>query len=532
MDKRNDAIYEKLSSDRYTPFSLAFKLGAKAILESASFSHGKERYSILMVEEAFKIFQDKSGVWFIINGEKKPANLNVDSAESMADSATKAESTESTTESRADSKDYKNSPDILDILSYIAAQNKRANNNIPLPASGIGYLGYEFCAKCDTIVLETQTDSLEIPESIFIVGHIYIIFDHFSEELHIFGLNYNEHEIDLNKAIERLKKRINDLDFSYLQIPVAQDSGSQIAQIPASQDSSYPVDFKILTDIKESKSEFIAQVLHLKECITNGDLLQAVPSRRLQIQCEIDALEAYRRLRLSNPSPYLFYINFGDFEIVGASPESLVRVRGGNATIRPIAGTRRRGKNDAEDERLKLELLSDEKEKAEHLMLVDLARNDLGKVCEIGSVEVVSFMQCEVFSHVIHLVSQVNGKVKKDISSMQVLRSSFPAGTVSGAPKIRAIELLSSIEKTKRNFYAGAIGYVDIEGGLDFCIAIRCALRQENIWNLQAGAGIVYDSIPEREWEETNEKLNSMISVLTQALNPANALANTMGEIK
>lgn len=468
MNKRNDAIYEKLSSDRYTPFSLAKKLGAKAVLESASFSHGKERYSILMIEEAFKVIQDDMGISFVIEGKREDVSISI------------------------------KNPDILDVLSYIALQNQKPNNNIPLPAAGIGYLSYEFCVHCDTIFLEKQIDELNIPESNFIVGHIYIIFDHFSEELHIFGLNYNEHKIDLAKSIDSLKKRINDLDFSYLQ------------------EAEIPSPCEILTNLEQTKTDFINQVTTLKQCITDGDLLQAVPSRRLQIKCETSALEVYRKIRLSNPSPYLFYINFGDYEIVGASPESLVRVRNGNATIRPIAGTRRRGKNDAEDEKLKLELLNDKKEKAEHLMLVDLARNDLGRVCEVGSVKTTRFMECEVFSHVIHLVSDVNGKILPNITSIQVLRSAFPAGTVSGAPKIKAIELLSTLEKTKRSFYAGAIGYIDIEGGLDFCIAIRCALKQNDIWTLQAGAGIVYDSNPQREWEETNEKLNSMRSVIEQ----------------
>ena len=234
----------------------------------------------------------------------------------------------------------------------------------------------------------------------------------------------------------------------------------------------------------------------------------------MQLESEIPALDVYRRLRTLNPSPYLFYIDFGKYQLVGSSPESLVRSRNGKSSIRPIAGTCRRGKNDAEDEFLKEKLLSDPKERAEHLMLVDLARNDLGRVSEPGTVKVTRNMECELFSHVIHLVSEVEGKTKLGLKPIEVLRSAFPAGTVSGAPKISAIEIVSSLEREKRNFYAGAVGYLDADGDLDFCIAIRCALRQGNVWTLQAGSGIVYASDPEREWEETGEKLGAMVQVV------------------
>ena len=208
------------------------------------------------------------------------------------------------------------------------------------------------------------------------------------------------------------------------------------------------------------------------------------------------------------------YLDFGNRQIVGSSPESLVRVREGVASIRPIAGTRRRGKTSAEDEALKADLLGDPKENSEHLMLVDLARNDLGRVCTKGSVKVTRYMDCEYFSHVMHLVSDVEGTVQPGIKQIQVLRSAFPAGTVSGSPKIKAIEILSGLEKEKRRFYAGAIGYLQTSGDLDFCIAIRCALKQGPLWTLQAGGGIVYDSNPEREWQETCEKLGALRAVL------------------
>ena len=481
MEKRTDCIYLSLASERYTPYSLARKIGAKAILESARFNAGKERYSILMAEEAFHILQDDDGVAFIIDGRRVPFY--------------KQDSQNDNTVVIPGSK-KKHETDILDALQYVADQNDLSSYDIPVPASGIGYLSYEFCARCDTITLSPQSDELHIPESEFVAGHLYLIFDHFTERLHVFALNYTEHQIDLQKTVDKLKRRLEDLDFSYLTPP------------------EDPAPCSMITDLEQSKREYIEKVEALKKHIVAGNIVQAVPSRRIQLECETSALEIYRRLRSVNPSPYLFYLDFGSHQLIGSSPESLVRVRNGIASIKPIAGTRRRGKDAEEDAALKAELLSNDKERAEHLMLVDLARNDLGRVCEAGSVNVVRYMDCEMFSHVMHLVSDVQGKVRKGVKQIQVLRSAFPAGTVSGAPKISAIEILSSLEKTKRRFYAGAVGYLQSSGDLDFCIAIRCALKQDKLWSLQAGGGIVYDSSSEREWEETNEKLGALRAVL------------------
>ena len=481
MEKRNDSIYKCISNSRYTPYLLAKKIGAIGILESASFQKGRERYSILMTEMAFKTIQNQDEIYFEVEGKKILFDKkNIESKDALGRT--------------------KNC-DILDALVYIATQNPTPQGNlseIPLPASGLGYLSYEFAKHCDNIRFFEQKDELEIPESEFIAGHIYIVFDHYTEEIHIFGLNYNEHQIDLNKAMDKLLKRMNDMDFSYVE------------------EENQTFDYKMVTDLEQSKKEYIEKVNALKKHIVAGDIIQAVPSRRIQIECDVDALTVYGKLRKVNPSPYLFYINFGDFQFTGASPESLVRVRRGKATIHPIAGTIHRGKNDEEDEILKKELKSNPKEQAEHLMLVDLARNDLGRVCKSGSVSVPQYMDCELFSHVIHLVSSTEGLVRDDVKPIQVLRASFPAGTVSGAPKISAMQILSGLENTKRRFYAGAVGYIQTNGDLDFCIAIRCTLKKGNIWNLQAGGGIVYDSNPEREFTETCEKLGALIDTLTK----------------
>ncbi len=459
-------IYEILPADRFTPFGLAKKFGAKAILESANFSTGKDRYSMIMLDEAFRVIQDDAGIAIVINGERRPVYAM-------------------------------NQGDILDVLNDIAAQNPAEPGiDFPLPAAGMGYLSYEFCARCDTIHLAKQEDQLGIPESAFIIGHTFLVFDHFCEKLYICAQNYKEHEIDLQAAIDKIKVRLNDLDFSYLAEP----------------QTEYTTE--VITDEEQSKIEYCEKVEALKKHIFDGNIVQAVPSRRLQIKSEVPAIEIYRRLRSVNPSPYMFLLDFGEYQLTGASPESLVRVRDGEAMIHPIAGTRRRGKDALEDKALMDELLNDPKERAEHLMLVDLARNDLGRVCETGTVEVTRYMFTELYSHVIHLVSEVIGKISEKTPAIKVLRASFPAGTVSGAPKTSAIEILSGLEKHKRNFYAGAVGYIGNKNNLDFCIAIRCALKQGNIWSLQAGGGIVHASNAEREYTETCEKLGAMRAVI------------------
>ncbi|MDD5834513.1 MAG: chorismate-binding protein [Treponema berlinense] len=474
-----DSVYKCISSERYTPYSLARKIGAVGILESASFAKGRERYSILMAEEAFKIVQDDDGVAFLIDGSRVPFVPVEDSLDALG---------------------RKKPADILDALLYVARQHKNFENSsdIPVPASGMGYLSYEFARRCDNIRFFEQEDELGVPESLFIAGHIYIVFDHFTETMHIFGFNYKEHKIDIEVAVEKMVKRINDMDFSYVENEIGK------------------FEYKILTDIEQSKREYIQKVEELKKHIVDGDIIQAVPSRRVQIECKATALQVYGKLRKVNPSPYMFYLDFGNFQLTGASPESLVRVREGKASIHPIAGTIHRGKNEAEDEELSKTLRENPKERAEHLMLVDLARNDLGRVCKSGSVTVPQYMECERYSHVIHLVSNTEGFVREGVKPIQVLRASFPAGTVSGAPKISAMQILSRLEKIKRRFYAGAVGYIQNNGDLDFCITIRSCLCKDGIFSLQAGGGIVYDSTPEREFTETQEKLGALIDTLTK----------------
>ncbi len=473
----NSVSILSIPGERFTPFSLAKKLGALAVLESASFKKGKERYSILLLDEAFRIIQEADQVVIEVDGRRSPwvwAEQDVRTPSSKP-------------------------RDILDALSEVAQQNSAAVPHLPVPGAGIGFLGYEFVRRCDTVQLTLGEDSLGIPEAEFIVGHLYIIFDHYTDMLHLVGLNYAQHRIDLEKALAQVRARLDDLDFTYLAPPDA------------------AVSLEIMSDEEADKTIFCRGVENLQRHIVAGDIIQAVLSRRLICRSDLNALEGYRRLRSTSPSPYMFYLNFGPYALVGASPESLVRLRDGVASIRPIAGTRRRGATPDEDAILETELLKDPKERAEHLMLVDLARNDLGRVCLPGSVIVTRNMEVERFSHVMHIVSEVEGTPNPTISPAQVLRSAFPAGTVSGAPKLRAIELVSQEERYRRSFYAGAVGYFDVHGGFDTCITIRSALVKDGSWHLQAGAGIVHASKPEREWEETNEKLAALRAALGTA---------------
>ncbi|MFW5812325.1 MAG: chorismate-binding protein [Alkalispirochaetaceae bacterium] len=457
MGKKNQII-KILSGERFTPYTLARKLDAVALLESATFEEGRSRYSLLMLNEAFRVYQAGEEVRFSTDRRRY----------------------------RVVSK----ARDILGVLQYFADQHTAPYQDFPFPAGGIGYLAYEFAGMCDSIRFRARKDPLDMPEALFIFGHVFIVFDHYADQLYLIGLNYDEHEIDLASALDETEQRINDLDFNYLQ----------------NDDRAYPA--RTIDD--GDPDAYRAGVDTVRQEIIAGNLLQGVLSRRLAVETEIPALEAYRRLRSANPAPYLFYINFKESELFGASPEVHLKVKNGRATMRPIAGTRRRGADRMEDLALERELLEDPKERAEHLMLVDLARNDLGRVCAPGSVEVTQFMQVERYSRVMHIVSQVEGNLAEVAAGPRALRATFPAGTVSGAPKIRAIETIDALEPQRRGFYAGLVGYLEPQGGLDTCIAIRTALKKDGVLYMQAGAGIVYDSDPEKELQETRAKLAAL----------------------
>ena len=453
----------KINGERFTPLSLAKKLGAKALLESASFQRGRERYSFLLVREAFRVFQ--KGDSFFMSRDGSTLALK--------------------TRAR----------DILDVTAHFSRQHDGAATPFPLPTGGVGYLSYEYCRRFDDIRLREKPDPLAIPDALFLFGSVFLVFDHYSDTIFLVGVDYREKEIDITRALDETERRIEDLDFNHMAPPRKDWS---VERIPR----------------EGEKERFLSGVESVREEIIRGNLLQGVLSRRVQVRTDMPALEAYRSLRTLNPSPYMFYIDFEDFQLFGASPEVHVKARDGIATIRPLAGTRRRGRTPVEDIGLEKELLADEKERAEHLMLVDLARNDLGRVSVPGSVTVTELMEVERYSHVMHIVSNVEGKLAPGKTGIDALRATFPAGTVSGAPKIRAIEVIDSLEPEKRGFYAGVVAHVESDGSLDSCITIRSALKMGDTVTLQAGAGIVYDSVPEKEYEETEAKLGALARAL------------------
>jgi anthranilate synthase component 1 len=457
-------LVRKIAGDKYTPFGLARKLRARVILESASLSRGRARYSLLLVQEAFRVIQEAD----------RQLVVQIERAWRRLESGRQ---------------------DILDYIETVAAEHEPAEFDFPVPAGGLGFLSFEFARYCDSMIIPERSDPLGLPEAAFIFGHVFLIFDHFTDEIIVLGLNYQEHTIDLAAAMQECIDRIKDRDFNYL--------ADEKTVAPAA----------ILNE-KETEEDYLGAVAAIKEEIRKGWLLQCVPSRRLTVECDLDALEAYRNLRSANPSPYLFYLDFGRFQLFGASPEVHVKIRRGRAIVRPLAGTRRRGSTPGEDLQLEEELLKDEKERAEHLMLVDLARNDLGRVCRPGSVEVSSFMQVERYSRVMHIVSQVEGELLAGTKPSAVIRATFPAGTVSGAPKIQAVNTIARLERFPRAFYAGLIGYLEPNGQLDTCITIRSAAKIGNRFYLQAGGGIVADSTPQRELEETREKLRATAGAL------------------
>ncbi len=349
-----------------------------------------------------------------------------------------------------------------------------------LPFSGglVGFFSYDIVRSFEQLP-SSCPDSLNCPDAHFIIPTHLLCFDHLKQDVIL--VSYKKKKVDL-EGLE-------------------QNEGSREIE-----------EFSVSSPHSEmGRAEFEAGVVKAKEYIKEGDIFQAVLSRRVEADYTGDPLSFYRNLRATNPSPYMFYLDF-DNVVVGSSPEMLVRSRDGIVTLRPLAGTRRRGRTREEDELLKLEMLLDEKERAEHVMLVDLGRNDLGRIARSGSVEVTELMEIEKYSHVQHIVSNITAELDTGKDAFDVFRSSFPAGTVTGAPKIRAMEIIEELEKSRRGIYAGAVGYFDFSGNLDFAISIRTMFTVGTKAYFQAGAGIVADSVPEREFAETENKLGALIT--------------------
>jgi anthranilate synthase component 1 len=362
----------------------------------------------------------------------------------------------------------------------------------------LGYLGYDCVKEIEHIPLREPTAG-DIPDAILGLFHSVVKFDHRKQMITI---TYNV-VVDETRSIEEQysegRHKLADL--------IARVGIQSITE------NTFVCDPSLMTSDTD-KETFCESVRRAKEHIYEGDIFQVVLSRKVHIPFTGDPFPIYRALRIINPSPYLFYLEFGEVRLIGSSPEVLVKVQERIVTVMPIAGTCKRGANEEEDKVLEEKLMADEKEAAEHVMLVDLGRNDIGRVSEYGSVQVPVFKKLKRFSHVIHIISEVNGKMKADMSSVDTLRACFPAGTVSGAPKVRAMEIINELEPVRRGIYAGAVGYLGFDGTLDTCIAIRTIIASNGELTIQAGAGIVADSIPEQEFLETENKARALLTAL------------------
>lgn len=367
----------------------------------------------------------------------------------------------------------------------------------------VGYIGYDTVRFFENIP-DKNKDSLKIPDTLLILTDSLLIFDRLNHTIKILSNVILPKNSNLLKKKQLYQKAIKDIELmhsNFKRFVMRKKKSSKLAGLSVS------------SNLK--KSEFMNMVNQAKDYIKKGDVIQVVLSQRFKVKTNKDAFTIYRSLRSLNPSPYMYYLKLKDFYIIGSSPETLVRCENGLVQTRPIAGTRKRGKNEAEDRQLEKELLADEKERAEHLMLVDLGRNDLGRISKAGKVKVDDFMRVERYSHVMHLVSEVSATLdKKRFDIYDVLKAAFPAGTVSGSPKIRAMEIIDELENTKRSLYAGAIGYFSFSHNLDTCIAIRTILLKDGFAYVQAGAGIVADSVAQKEYQESVNKASALIEAI------------------
>ncbi|MGO2604374.1 MAG: anthranilate synthase component I [Leuconostoc mesenteroides] len=382
------------------------------------------------------------------------------------------------------------SKDPLLALQNLVVVQEQPVEELPFQGGAIGYVGFDTVACYEK--LEQPKDELDMPDSHLFLYENFVIFDHRQEKIKIVVDNVYSGRQNLEHVVLAIENK--------LKLPVA--------------DELVPVKLHELNPKSNVTPEQFKEIVnHTKELIQEGDMFQMVPSQRFSFEFEDKPFDFYRQLRRTNPSPYMYYMDYGDYQIIGSSPESLVTVRGETVTTNPIAGTRKRGQTLTEDVAIAKELKTNEKELAEHRMLVDLGRNDLGKVSEYGSVKVTTLLEIQKYRYIMHLVSEVSGKLRAHTPAIEALKATLPAGTVSGAPKVRALQRIYEMEPVKRGVYAGAIGYLSRDNQMDFAIAIRTMVVKSNKGYVQAGAGIVYDSIAENEYQETLNKAKALLRV-------------------
>ncbi len=478
-------VYKEILGDLETPVSAYFKIARKAkysfLLESVEGEEKVARFSFLAKDPEL-VVQSKDGIVKIIrHATGKPS---VQTAK------------------------VKDTP--LSFIRDILGQYKFvALPGLPRFCGGlVGYLSYDIVRFFEKLP-HTTKDDLKLPDTYLVLAKDLIIFDHLNHKIkviscaHINPEGSTQHKLqEYQRSIARIDALIRELNKPFIK----KGKGAKAKKArPVKTKSNF------------TSPQFRRIVEEAKEKIHAGDIIQVVLSQRFEVDLATEPFNIYRTLRGINPSPYMYYLDFPDVKIAGSSPELLIRCEDGVVETRPIAGTRPRGKDEGQDAALAKELLGDPKEKAEHIMLVDLGRNDLGRVCEQGTVQISEFMNIEKYSHVMHIVSNVRGKLQADKDGLDVLQAAFPAGTVSGAPKIRAMEIIDELEKVDRGPYAGCIGYFSFSGNLDTCITIRTIVVKGKKAYVQAGAGIVADSVPEKEYQETVNKAKAQLKAIEMA---------------
>jgi anthranilate synthase component 1 len=478
---RPQLVWTKRVADLETPISAMLKLAdgrANAfLLESVEGGAVRGRYSIIGL---------KPDVIWRCRGDKAEINRN---ARSDPDAFTPEDR-----------------PSLDSLRALIGESRIEVPQGLPPMASGVfGYMGYDMVRLVENLP-QQNPDQLGVPDSIFLRPTVIAIFDNVEDIVIVvtpvwpkIGLSARA---AYNQAVERIGDVVHDLDRS---LPQQRTDLDPLLAVPEPSSNMSP-------------AQYVAMVDKAKEYILAGDIFQVVLSQRFSLPFTLPPFALYRSLRRLNPSPFLYFLDFGGFSIIGSSPEILVRLRDETVTIRPIAGTRPRGKTPEEDRALAADLLADKKELAEHLMLLDLGRNDVGRVARIGSVKVTERNIIEYYSHVMHIVSNVDGKIDPQYDAMNALMAGFPAGTVSGAPKVRAMEIIEELEPEKRGIYGGAIGYFAADGAMDTCIVLRTAIVKDGTMYVQAGAGIVADSVAESEHQECQHKARALMRAAEEAV--------------
>lgn len=396
---------------------------------------------------------------------------------------------------------------VLDSLRALIAESRiELPRGLPPMASGIfGYMGYDTVRLVEAIP-DANPDELGIPDGLFLRPTVVAVFDNIEDAVTVITPVRPSPGVDARSAYDLALERLADVvaDFER-SLPYRREPERAVGEVPKATSNT-------------TREEYHRMVLKAKEYILAGDAFQIVPSQRFSVPFRLPPFALYRSLRRLNPSPFLFFFDFGRFSIVGSSPEIMVRLRDGVVTIRPIAGTVRRGSSPEEDDALAKSMLADPKERAEHLMLLDLGRNDVGRVSEIGSVRVTEQFTVERYSHVMHIVSNVEGRIRPGLDALDALLLGAPAGTVTGAPKVRAMEIIDELERSRRGVYAGTVGYISANGSMDTCIALRTALVKDGVMYVQAGGGVVADSDPESEYQETLNKARALMRAAEEAV--------------